>query len=215
MIVSSGYRKNGFDACGGSILRREHMSHWMGSKEMTDPDGVCFELGEEIEYVDPGFFEILPTICEIWIMNPKCKLALTEAEIELFHKNNVVLRGKFDTAAEHLAQQLKLPFLHLDVELAHFGNYFERGVDIITIRFYSDGTAYIHQDCRCQGISAGNTGGGEVSFNLPDDFLTSMSPEEIADKCWISDKVKQNGILRSLMNKARKKGGLLIDYSAR
>ena len=76
--VSSGSRKNGFDAYGDSMLTKKDMEYWANSPHLSDPKGVAFELGEEIEYVEAGFFEMLPTISQLWILNPKCKLQLTD-----------------------------------------------------------------------------------------------------------------------------------------
>ena len=47
MIVSLGYRKNGFDAFGGEILRKENMVHW-DEELRCDPRGVALGLSEEI-----------------------------------------------------------------------------------------------------------------------------------------------------------------------
>lgn len=55
--------------------------------------------------------------------------------IRLFQDNRVLLRGVYDSVAERLAQKYHLRFLHLDMELVSVGDYFERGVDIITVRF--------------------------------------------------------------------------------
>ena len=105
MIVSSGYRKNGFDAHGGKLLQKKDMDFWMNLPERIDPSGVCFELGEEVEQ---EFFELVPTICELWILNPECRLYLSDAEKELFKKNNVLIRGSFDTSAEVFARENRL-----------------------------------------------------------------------------------------------------------
>lgn len=217
MIVSNGYRKYGFDAFGGKVLRKEHMAYWMKRPQRTDPEGVALELGEEIEEVEHGFFALLPTIDELWILNPQSRVSLSDEDAELFRKNDVVVRGVFDTAAEKFAKKYGLRFLHLDTELAHAGDYYDRGVDIISLRFYSDGSAYIHQDCRCQGISAGNTGGGEVSFDLPEDFYLTETPKDIAEKCWSTcyKPILSNGTLASLIKKAQRKHGFMIDFRKR
>ncbi len=214
MIVGSGYRKNGFDAFAGKYLQKSDMKYWINSKEIKDPEGVCFGLGEEIEEVEPGFFEILPTIDEIWMMNPDCKMNMTENTLKLFHKNNVLIRGRFDTGAEKFAEEYHLRFMLLDTELAQAGEYDKYGVDIITLRFYGNGSAYIHQDCKCPGSSAGTIGGGEISFDLPKNFYRKMSAEDIAEKCWGScyEKIIENGILASILEKAKEKNGFLIDY---
>lgn len=215
MNVSLGFRKNGFDAYGGKILRKEDMSYWIGRKQLTDPMGVALGLAEEVEEVEPDFFDLLPTIDSVWIENPNCKLDLTEQSVALFRKNRVILRGKFDTAAEKLARRYGLRFLHLDVQLASVGDYYERGNDVITIRFRDSGSAYIHQDCRCQGISAGNTGGGESSFDLPNDFYLKMKPKDIADQCWGScrSEMLSNGKLAAFLSKTKSKGGYFLDFT--
>ena len=217
MNVSLGYRKHGFDAYGGSILRKEDMSYWMNQKERTDPAGVALGLNENVEEVEPDFFDLLPTISELWIENPKCRIHMNEKTVRLFRDNRVLLRGRYDTVAEQLAREHHLRFLHLDVQLASVGDYYERGNDIITIRFRDGGSAYVHQDCRCQGSSAGSIGGGEISFDLPDDFYLTMKPREIADKCWGScqREMISNGRLASFMKKAKSKKGYYFDFSQR
>ena len=215
MVVSSGYRKYGFDAFGGSCLRRSDMGYWMDSPRRTDPDGICFQLGEEVKEVEADFFEVVPTIRELWMLNPKCRLHMTDATLALFRKNDLLFRGAYDSSAERLARTHHFRFLHLDTEIACVGDYYERGNDLITLRFRDDGSAYIHQDCRCQGISAGNTGGGELSFDLPKDFYLKMTAEEVADMCWGScrSEIVGRGTLRALMEKAKEKKGFLLDFS--
>ena len=213
MIVSAGYRKNGFDAFGGKVLKKSDMSYWMNSPDRTDPNGVAFELGEEVVEVEPDFFEIVPTIDELWIINPECNINMTDKTLKLFQKNKVIIRGKYDTAAEKYAREYHLRFLHLDVVLASVGDFYERsGIDIITLRFYSDGSPYIHQDCRCQGSSAGSVGGGEISFDLPKKFYLKMTADEIADRCWHSETIKENGILKDFIEKAKEKKGCFLDF---
>ena len=213
MNVSNGYRKYGFDAYGDKILKKEHMSYWMNDEQRVDPRGIALGLDKEIEEVEPDFFDLLPTINSIWIYNPECKIHMTEKTVKLFQKNAVILRGVYDSMSEKLAREYNLRFLHLDVELCSIGDYFEHGVDIITLRFRPDGSPFIHQDCRCQGISAGNTGGGEVSFDLPKDFYLSMTAEEIADKCWHTKLINEKDVLANFMEKAKEKKGYFLDFT--
>ena len=212
MVVSLGFRKNGFDAFGGEILRKENIARW-DEELRADPQGVALGLSEEIKEVEPDFFELLPTISSVWIQNPECDLHMTEKTAELFQKNNVILRGVYDSAAERLAREYRLRFVHLDVELASVGDYFEHGADIITLRIREDGSAYIHQDCQCQGSAPGQTGGGEVSFDIPNDFYRSMTSEELAEKCWRTKAIIANGVLAAFMEKAKNKGGFLLDFT--
>ena len=148
-------------------------------------------------------------------MNPNCRLYLSETGKALFQKNNVLIRGTFDTSAETLAKENRLRFLHIDTVIAREGDYFESGIDILTLCFYQEGSAYINQDEKCQGISAGNTGGGEVDINLPKDFYKTMSAKDVAGMCWGNcyDEILKRGILNSLMKKAAMKNGFLQDYT--
>ena len=85
----------------------------------------------------------------------------------------------------------------------------------LTLRFYEDGSAYINQDEKCPGISAGNTGGGEVNVSLPGDFYQTMTAKEVAAQCWgncYSD-ILERGVLDTLMKKAAKKHGFFHDYA--
>ena len=212
MIVSSGYRKYGFDVSGGAELKKEHMSFWMNLPERTDPRGVCLELAEEVQEVEQGFFELLPTISELRILGKECRIWMDDATEELFHKNDVLIRGEFGSCAEKFAKEQGLRFLHLDTLLARSGDYFEYGVMTIELCFYSDGSCCIHQDEKCQGSSAGSSGGGEMDVSLPKDFYLTMSAKEVAEMCWCTNKIISNGILAGLMAKAKAKKGFLIDY---
>ena len=217
MIVHSGYGKTGFDAFGGTVLRISDMDHWKNTPEMTDPKGVRFELGEDIKEVEAGFFELFPTLHDIRILNPECVIYMTEATEALLHKNDVIIRGRFDTSAEAFAEQYGLRFLHIDEELARAGDYFAYGVDIITIFFYENGDAYINQDSRCQGGSSGSSGGGEIDFDLPHDFYRTMTAEDVAGRCWGScyGRILEKGVLAGMIKKAKVKNGFLIDYRKR
>ena len=215
MNVSLGYRKNGFDAYGGRVLKQSDMAYWVNSPHLTDPRGVAFELDEDVEEVESGFFEMLPTLSEIWIINPECRIYPTAAEEKLLKDNNVLIRGEYGTSAEKFARRYRLRFLHLDVVLASVGDYYQRGIDIITLRFREGGSAYIHQDCRCQGSSAGSVGGGEISFDLPDDFYLTMSAKDIAGQCWGScySEILSKGKLAAFLKRAKQKQGYYLDFT--
>lgn len=216
MIVSNGHGKYGFDAYGGKILRAEDMAFWMDDPQRVDPEGISFELGKDVEEVEAGFFKLVPTIRELFILNPECNINMTCGTARLFSENNVLIRGEFDQAAERFAKEYGLRFLHSDVELATAGDYDSPGgIDVISLRFYRDGSAYIHQNNICVGSSAGWNGGGEISIDLPDDFYISMDAKAIAAKCRsrCRESVESCGILSALLTKAGIKGGFYFDYS--
>lgn len=215
MNISNGYRKYGFDAYGDKVLKKEDMAYWMDNPQRVDPKGISFELGAGIEEVEEGFFTLVPTINELFILNPECNVIMTDETIGMFQANDVLIRGAFDGAAEEFARKYNLRFLHSNVQLASVGDYYSAsGVDTITLCFRKDGSAYINQDNSCMGSSAGWSGGGEINFELPNKFYANVGASGIADKCWssCSGEIKKNGILKELLEKARNKGGFFISY---
>jgi len=215
MIVKNGYKKYGFDAYGGSVLKAEHMAFWMDKPQRVDSKGISFELGKEVEEVEADFFSLVPTIKELFILNPSCNVIMTEATITQFQKNQVLIRGCFDTAAEQFAKKYGLHFLHIDVELAVRGDYYKReGVDVIVLCFHRDGNAYVSHQNFCEGASGGWCGGGEINFDLPQNFYMDMDLDAVAEACSRKyyEELKSNGRLSELLQKAKAKGGFLIDY---
>ena len=94
------------------------------------------------------------------------------------------------------------------------GDYYDQGNDLITLRLFPDGSAKIHQDCRCQGSSAGSVGGGEIDVNIPKDFWRTHSPKDIADLCWGScySAILKCEALKSFLAKAKKKNGFCFRF---
>ena len=93
------------------------------------------------------------------------------------------------------------------------GDYFDHGVYIITLCFTPDGKPFIHQDCRCQGSSAGSTGGGETSFDLPRDFYKTHTAEDIADLCWgcCYSRIKSSSDLQHFLEGAKNEAAAISD----
>ena len=140
-------------------------------------------------------------------------IGVTEKTREIFVRNGTYVSGRFDTYAESFAREQGICFVHENIELASVGDYFEHGNDTITLRLYENGTAKLHQDCRCQGISASSMGGGECDVSLPKDFYLTHSPKDIADLCWGSSysAILKCQELKSFLSKARKKHGFCFD----
>lgn len=216
MIIGKGNNKTGFIAENINVIKAEDMKNWMSSYNRIDPSGVSFELSQTVQEVQEGFFLLLPTINELIVLNPKCNIILNDQTIELFKKNNVLIRGEFDSNSEKLAKQLGLRFLHLDFQLATTGDINSReGVDIITLRFREDGSSYIHLNNYSTGSSSDWSGGWEKSYQLDKDFYLLMNSGRIAklidDRCY--KEIKDNKKLKDFLKKSKKKEGFLIDYS--
>ena len=174
-----------------------------------DPMGVGFELCEGITDVEAGFFDGVKNLTQIVIARSVKSIGLTEKTREILAKSDTVIRGEFDTFAERFARENGLCFLHCDIQLAQAGDYNERGRDTITLQLFSNGSAVLNEDCRCAGISAGNTGGGECDVKLPKDFYLTHSQKDLAELCWHScyDGIVKCAKLRTFLAKAKKKGG--------
>ena len=214
MNVSSSYKKEGFSAGGGKTLRIHDMDFWKRSPKIADPAGVYFELRNDVEEVEDGFFELLPTITELEIGKNIRKIGMTEKTLEIFRKNNVLIRGTFDSYADTFAKQYQLRFLHSDFCLARDGDYSSlSGIDEITLRFTTDTLPYIRQENFCSGSSAGNNGGGHIDIQLPKDFYLTHSQENLADLCWgnCREKIGSSSFLRTFLEKARKRGGYFFE----
>lgn len=217
MKVSSSDHFSGFAAEGGGMLCISDLGFYEQNGMLKKPCKDGFELGDGITDVEAGVFDLMPQLRYILIAPSVRSIGVTEKTREIFEKNDVCIIGRFDTYAESFAREQRLRFVHDDIELASEGDYFGPGHDIITLCLYDNGTALIHEDCRCQGISAGNTGGGECDVRLPKDFYLTHSANDIADLCWGScySAIMKCGALKSFLAKAKKKRGFCFRFNDR
>ena len=210
MIIRSSYRRKGLSADGEGKLCIIDMDHWKNDPMITDPDGISFELEKGITEVEEGFFDMFPYLHLIIVSETVRHIGVSDRSLESFRRNDVAVCGEFDTYAERFAGEYGLRFVHSDIELARAGDYFEQsGTDVITLRFRPDGGAFILQENFCQGSSAGNNGGGEVTEDLPDDFYRTFTQEDIAGICWGTcyDKILGCAALKTFLEKAKARDG--------
>ena len=210
MKISVSYNLEGLCAQGDGMLLISDLNDYISKGQAADdPCGVGFELAQGVTDVEAGFFDLIPHLTHISAAPSVKNVGVTEKTKEIFAKNYTTVSGKFDTYAERFAKQNGLCFVHSDILLAQTGDYYERGRNIITLELFDNGTARLHQDCRCPGISAGNTGGGECDIRLPKDFYLTHSPKDLAELCWGScySEILKCQELRSFLAKAKKKHG--------
>ncbi|MBR4840251.1 MAG: hypothetical protein IK005_07235 [Paludibacteraceae bacterium] len=201
-IIISGW-SFGLKAYGEKVIAADTYSNDNRFKEKD----LVFELEDEIETVEEGFFDQMPHLVELRIAPSVKSIGVSPKFEEILHKNKVLIRGPFDSYAEEFARKYKLRFLHSDIELACVGDYFERGNDLITLKFHVDSTE-VYQDERCQGSSAGSVGGGVVSFDIPwDFFLDGNAQENIAGQCWGNcyEAILKSQEFTTFLEKAREK----------
>ena len=211
MLVSGDYCRfyRGISAYGEGRLRISDNVYYTEKDFQQNREPVSFILMDGVTEVEAGFFTMFPTLAQLVVADTVTKIGVTESDLALFRKNRVVIRGSFDGYGDRFARKYGLPFLHGDLELARAGDYFEHGVDIITLCFAPDGRPFLNQDCRCQGSSAGNTGGGEVNVDLRRDFYKRQTADDLADLCWGScrGKVRESKALKTFLEKAKARGG--------
>ncbi|MBR6872987.1 MAG: hypothetical protein IKN17_05720 [Ruminococcus sp.] len=214
MRIKNSDRLEGAQAEGEGMLCISDLRRFSGAGRFSDRNYDGFELSEGITDVEAGFFDCMPHLRHIVIASSVKHIGVTEKTKEIFDRNNSFVSGLFDSYAEQFAREQGICFVHENIELAAQGDFFERGRDIITLRLYADGSAELHQDCRCPGISAGSVGGGECDVRLPGDFYLTHSPKDIAELCWGScyKAIVNCGKLKTFLNKAKKKKGFCLRF---
>lgn len=202
MIFASTYY--GLQAYGGRVLKSDEYDD-----HRFHENNVCLKLGDDIESVEAGFLERIEHLTELRVSPSTKEIGVTPALENLMHRNNLLIRGTFDTYAEEFAKLHRLFFLHSDVEICSTGNYFtDQGVNILTLKLSPD-KAQLHQDCRCQGSSAGSVGGGEITVDIPTNFYTDPNAVEIVVKnSWgcFAEHIRKSDTLKSFVENARNRG---------
>ena len=125
------YNPGPYTLYGHNIFARKH---W----DCKRPVSICIEditssglhpeeyytlvITEDISEVKPGFIESFPNLQDL-IVEADLKKIECSPELEaLLKKNNVVLRGHFNSPAEKLANRLGVRFIHKNIFLAVYIN---------------------------------------------------------------------------------------------
>jgi len=140
-------------------------------------------ITDGISSVKPGFIESFPNLQDLIVEADLKKIECTPELEALLKKNNVVLRGCFNSPAEKLASRLGLRFIHKNIFLAVYINREYHESSELSLCFQEGEPPFFWRDDKTQGISAGNTGGGTVRTDLDEDFYVGVeSAEAFADE---------------------------------
>ncbi|MBR4524527.1 MAG: hypothetical protein IKP15_03145 [Bacteroidales bacterium] len=140
-------------------------------------------ITDGISSVKPGFIESFPNLQDLIVEADLKKIECTPELEALLKKNNVVLRGRFNSPAEKLASRLGLRFIHKNIFLAVYINREYHESSELSLCFQEGEPPFFWRDDKTQGISAGNTGGGTVRTDLDEDFYVGVeSAEAFADE---------------------------------
>lgn len=164
-------------------------------------------ITEGITEIREGFLDAFPNI-ECLILSRTVTLIETTPElIARLRKNDVLIRGEYDTFAEGFAKDNGLEFLHCDIPLADTTD--ERERDVVTLRFHYGKAPDIHHNIFTSGSSAGNFGGGEVATKIPKNFYVGCTVEKFADNFSgrVREQLMSNDMLRRFLEAANRRTG--------
>lgn len=167
---------------------------------------VAFEKG--ITEVGEGFLEGFRNLKELVIPRTVKSIGVTPELQKLLKKNNVLVRGWYDSYGEKFAAEHGLRFLHANIVVGWYRDEEHDMGTHLEIRFTDKGKAYRFYDDVCQGISAGNNGGGTYERELDDDWFVGETLESLAE--WLTrfrEPILKNDDLGHYLKTANKRFG--------
>ena len=205
-------------AWGGGIVNEAEVQLERKLKEFRknyrcEPQDISLEICDtkalKLDYfytgIDTGFLLKLDTLKELILPGTIESIDVTPELEELLKRNDVLIRGKFDTFAERFAAELGLHFRPADLNIGNY--YFEPAQEStsLTLIFARDGSVRIEESVSSPGSSAGSTFGGDFYIDLPADFYRTLTAEQIADKFGrgLHDSIIRLGRLAELIEKMK------------
>lgn len=133
-----------------------------------------------ITEIKQGFLEAFPNLNTLIVDSSVKNIEMTDELRILLKNNNVIIRGGYDTYAEKFAEENDLLFIHKDIFLGTRRNEEHCEARTVTLHFDSSGQMKLLYEDFCQGISAGNTMGGEFTRDMPKEFHRGCTLKEFA-----------------------------------
>ena len=166
-------------------------------------------IGDDVRRLGPGVIESFPNLQDLIVESELKKLPCTPELEALLTKNNVILRGSFNSPAEKLANKLGLRFIHKNIFLA--GRFDEEHYESsdITLCFEEGQPPFILRNDITQGWAASNSGGGTVRTDLPEDFYVGYDTAEAFADDYVGryfwEKVRANQELDAFLKEANQR----------
>ena len=166
-------------------------------------------IGDDVRRLGPGVIESFPNLQDLIVESELKKLPCTPELEALLTKNNVILRGSFNSPAEKLANKLGLRFIHKNIFLA--GRFDEEHYESsdITLCFEEGQPPFILRNDVTQGWAASNSGGGTVRTDLPEDFYVGYETAEAFADDYVGrafwEKTKNNQELAAFLAEANRR----------
>lgn len=163
---------------------------------------------KSVSSVKEGFIESFPQLRDLIVEADLSRIPLTPELESLLKRNTAIVRGTFDSAAEKLARQLGLTFIHKNITVARHYEESRCERTLLTLSFQMGEKPFIWEDIVCPGISAGNNGGGTLRHDLPDDFYKGGSIEDFSShfgSCYTAN-ILGNEELKTFLREADRRG---------
>ncbi len=209
-------------AFGGGTVEDASFSHSLKEilrtfreKHGRDPIDVSYVIEDtkacELAYwftaVAPGYLEQLPTLKELVLPDTVVSVGMTPALEKLLKGNRTLIRGAFDSYAETIAGQYRLPFRPADFEIARHEMERVREITILTLAFRRDGTCYIREDINSPGSSASHSFGWTFVHELPRAFYRVKTAEKVAGEFSevMEKEILEDGRLSDFIVRAKEK----------
>ena len=164
---------------GKGEIRKEDTD--IGKEENWTHEYSRLHLKSGITEVKKGFLEAFCNLQTLIIDRSVNNIEMTEELREMLKNNGVIIRGGYDTYAEKFAEENGLPFVHKDIYIGIRRNEEHCESRTVTLHFSDNGEMELLYEDFCQGISAGNTMGGEFTRDMPEKFRRGSTIEDFAD----------------------------------
>lgn len=179
-----------------------------GPGSFNPKDYKTLVIDKSVCDVRPGFIESFTKLKDL-IVEAELKAVHRTPELDdLLKRNDVIIRGRFNSAAERLADALGLTFIHKNILVAR--HYDERYYEstVLTLSFQKGEIPFIWEDVHCPGSSAGNDGGGTLRHDLPEDFYKGGSIEDFSGHFGsrYTEKILANEELKAFLQEADRRG---------
>ncbi len=155
--------------------------------------------------IDTAFLEQINTLAELILPNSITNITMTPTLEQILKRNNVLIRGSFDSFAEKFAAENKLHFRPANFLFAKYVFEPAQETTLMTMMFKRNGNVVVEESVSSPGSSAGNTFGGTFYRDLPKNFYKVKKVEQIAGM--FSDRmakaILENGRLADFIEKAK------------
>ena len=131
--------------------------------------------------IDTAFLEQLNTLAELILPDSITNITMTPTLEQILKRNNVLIRGSFDSFAERFAAENHLHFRPSNFLFAKYVFEPAQETTLMTMMFKRNGNVVVEISVSSPGSSAGNTFGGTFYRDLPKNFYKVKTVEQIAE----------------------------------